>query len=659
MKNILIIAEKPSQGINISEAFSLTEKIEGVKINDEITNINIHSGEFQGDNLILISAKGHILELRGRSPKILYFGFEWKEPTIRDRDKRGRFMLLRKYIKTADEIIVATDADDEGELIGYTLVKYFGKLDITSRMLFMSLTEREIIRSFNNRAGLRINIALAAELRSWADKVFGYVFSKFLTKSYMSVVANSKYIQLPVGRVMSPILSLVVDRINTIERVKSELKDKKPEIKINFKIFPKMPSVSMFDEKIVLEEDHIDISMEKAMELKEFYEGIYGEIIEVYKEDGEKDPKNSGLTIDDIREWAYKNGIDYPETDSVLQMLYLNQLITYPRSESTILPDPESDDIEDGYYEEIIYNCLVQLGLYDYEEYLIERDVPRMGDLSDGAHYAIHPTNIRLETELPYIHNFIYEYIMRRFVKGFGFSKTWTNYICEVQFKNEKSLNGILSDTMKSTFWQEIEDFGYKCIDNPSKLNYESLEEEDIPMVEVGDIVSCLTKIEERVEVVVPPDRYSKEELYKFLKDNHLGTDATRSIILQKLWNGNLLRADPPFPTVLGKRIIEAIKLINLKLTKTQLTREFEHIMKQVKDGMQDIRIIKGQLIHEITEIVNDKIGDMEEIGNNIAFFGNCQRCDGRMKLISYIKQRQTGFFLACEKDDCNYTMPI
>ena len=237
MKNILILAEKPSQGINIAEAFNLNDLIEKVKIKDELVSIKIHSGEYNGDNLILISAKGHILELRGRSKEILYFGFEWKEPTTRDKDKRGRFLLLKKYMKIVDEVIIATDADDEGELIGYNLVKYFDKLSITTRMLFMSLTEQEVRRSFNNRGQLRINIALAAELRSWGDKVFGYIFSKFLTKSYMKVVINSNYIKLPVGRVMTPILSLVVERINTIEKIKSELKDKIPVIKIDFDIF--------------------------------------------------------------------------------------------------------------------------------------------------------------------------------------------------------------------------------------------------------------------------------------------------------------------------------------------------------------------------------------------------------------------------------------
>ncbi|KKN18353.1 hypothetical protein LCGC14_0956730 [marine sediment metagenome] len=655
MKNIVIIAEKPSQGINIAEAFNLTEQIEDVKIKDEIINIKIHSGEYQDDNLILISAKGHILELRGRSSEILYFGFEWKEPTIRDKDKRGRFILLKKYIKTADEVIIATDADDEGELIGYNLVKYFGKLDITTRMLFMSLTEREIIRSFNNRAGLRINIALASELRSWADKVFGYIFSKFLTKSYMSVVENSRYIKLPVGRVMTPILSLVVERINEIEKVKNELKDKKPVIKIDFEIIPKMPSISIIDKSFDLEEDHINITMGEAKDLKEFYESIEGEVIGVYKKEEEKEPEDSGLTIDDIREWSYTNGIDL-EIDSVLQMLYTNKLITYPRSESTILPDPEEEDIGRKYYQEIIDNCLEQLDLIDNKEYIIESYNPRMGNHSDGAHYAIHPTNIRLETELPHIHKFVYEFIMRKFIKGFSFPKIWTNYICKVQFENDGI---ILPETMESNYWQEISDFGYECVDNPSKLNYESLEEDDIPMVEVGDIIPCTTKIEERVVVNVPPDRYSKEEIYKFLRDNRLGTDATRFTILQKLWHGNLVRGDPPFPTVLGKRIIEAIKLINLKLTKTQLTREFEYNMQHVKDGTREVNDIKRDLRIEIINIVNAKIGDMEEIGNNIAFFGNCQRCEGRMKLVAYVRLNQSNFFLACEKDNCNYTMPI
>jgi len=450
---------------------------------------------------------------------------------------------------------------------------------------------------------------------------------------------------------------LVVDRINTIEKVKKELKDKKPVIKIDFDIVPKMPSVNYMDEVLCLEEDQYDISMEEAKRLKELYKTIEGEIIRVYKKEEEEEPENSGLTIDDVREWAYGNGIDYPETDSVLQMLYLNKLITYPRSESTILPDPKDDDIGEKYYREIIDNCLEQLDLSDNEEYIIDGyNLVRMGSYSDGAHYAIHPTNVRLESELPQIHKFIYEFIMKRFIKGFSFPKIWNNYMCEVQFENDGI---VLPETMESTFWQEIDDFGYECVDNPSKLNYRSLEEDEIPMVDVGTKIPCVTKIDERVVVVVPPDRFSKEELYKFLRDEQLGTDATRSIILQKLWNDNLLRGDPPFPTVLGKRIIDAIKLINIKLTETRLTREFEVNMEKVKDGSHEVNDIKKDLRIEIINVVNAKLSDMEEIGNNIAFFGNCQQCDGRMKLVSYVRQGQSSFFLACEKDDCNYTMPI
>ena len=110
---------------------------------------------------------------------------------------------------------------------------------------------------------------------------------------------------------------------------------------------------------------------------------------------------------------------------------------------------------------------------------------------------------------------------------------------------------------------------------------------------------------------------------------------------------------------MLGKRIVDAIKLININLTKTQLTREFENNMKQVKERTKDVNEIKKEMQEEIITIVSAKLGIMEEVGTNIAFFGNCQRCEGRMKLISYMKQGVSGFFLACEKDNCNYTMPI
>lgn len=59
------------------------------------------------------------------------------------------------------------------------------------------------------------------------------------------------------------------------------------------------------------------------------------------------------------------------------------------------------------------------------------------------------------------------------------------------------------------------------------------------------------------------------------------------------------------------------------------------------------------------SEIINDKLEDLERIGEQLAFFGQCQKCESRMKLVSWNKNGEFLFFLACESNDCDFTSPI
>lgn len=676
--------------------------------------------------MVVLSAKGHILELRGRASGdesllkgMVGVNFSWKAPTKRDKSKHAIYILMKKYFPLADEVIGATDNDEEGELIFHNLVKHFKPKCTISRMLYISMSSRALLDSYHNRGEIRENIAKASDLRSWMDKVYGYAFSKFLTISYQTAVKTEDYQPFPVGRVMTPAMSYIVEGIEANTQAKMEAKDKEPELVIDFEMIIDSPSDEYGGVKLYVDEDQFDISLEEAIRLREKYAEITGTITRVEKKKNERKANPSGLMIDDIREWAYGQGLDYPHTDSILQVLYDQAIISYPRSESTTLP------AEADYHAEILPNCLKYLGLEELEDFVV-RDVPLMGEESDGAHYGVHPTGI-IPDDLPTDYKMVYEYIVQNYVRGFGRDKIVWNYEYDVEFllpapfkhrlsidfenilveikKNNPSekIQDLLikrgyeeweaglfdsirrlkeaddlfyliqncefssdyigyKDHKKETviFWETIEDYGYEIAENSSYKNYEMDEDEEklLPRIAVGDIIKTRPEISKRLRLPEIPDLPTKQDLFSWMREKNLGTDATRSGIIQKLWNGNLIRGDPPFVTVLGMKMYNAVKDINEMLTKVELTKEFEEMMLRVQEGTEKAEDIKERVRSDMREIIQERISDMEEIGNKLAFFGVCQDCGARMRLIGFKKGDQTVFFLGCAQK-CGYTASI
>ncbi|MFW9881203.1 MAG: DNA topoisomerase, partial [Candidatus Thorarchaeota archaeon] len=574
--------------------------------------------------------------------------------------------LMKKYIPKADEIIIGTDADEEGELIGYNIVKHFGVLNKTTRMLFMSMTEQEIKDSFDNRGNVREKIALSSELRTWLDKVFGYIFSKYLTSAYKKATNSKGYQKLPVGRVMTPLLNRVIINAEEIKEKEMELKETEPEVVFDFYLNALIPKASYSQYKVDFDDEILGIGesnegtfwslkWEDAIDMRNTYSNVIGIVKSVKKGNFIFKTPESGLTIDDIREWGYdKKGIDYTRTTEILQALYIYKLISYPRSDSKILPkEPE-------YHSERLENVMKYLGIFDIKKEIVDKDVPIMTERFDGSHPAIHPTGKLPEKSLPEDYRIIYDYICKTYVKGFCKPTSFTDYSCEIEFTNlnDEDITRYLCED-EINYWREITFYGYEIVDNPTLINYETPENDIIPEIREGDEFHAYPIIEERIESVHIPSRTTKKDLFKYMIKQNLGTDATRDSILQKLWIENFVRGDKEvYSTVLGINIIEAVKKINPILTKAKLTRQFEDKIEKVKNGSNS-EFLKEEIKKDITEIIHDKMDILEDIGIKLAFFGECQKCDGRMKLVSWRRGNESLFFLACENNECDFKSTI
>lgn len=673
-QKILILTEKPSQGKVIAKSLGFNTKKETIAISKKDVNVEIHEGMYNNQEYIIIPAKGHLLSLRGKSASLLYFGFEWLPETALRKDLLARYKLIKDYSKNISQFIIATDYDDEGELIGYNIARDLKLEKITKRMVYHAMTPKEIKNALlpGNLANVRIPVVNAADIRTWLDKSFGRNFSKILTQAYKQATNSTQYVQLPVGRVMTPILSKIIERINDIEKAKKALKTQKPKINIGFNIKASVQHINdQIDLSDYINEKTYPVSIETARELLGKYRNKNVTVKDT-KIEKKSYTFNAGLTIDAVRSWGHDNGFEYTRIDAILESLYLNGVITYPRTESTILPcpskkdDPLHENVNDDYHVEKV-NALLEL--YELPDDIVINNVePLCGDEYDNAHWAIHPTGYEAYIEdgvtddeakekffnfinkLPFDYKTVYDYIACNYLKGFARKYVIENHYMTLEF---------LKSEFDEKYFKKVLDYGYKIIDNVSLLNYDTNEDIDVPEIDLGEEYPVSTSIEKYVIKPDIPERLTQADIFNYMRIYDLGTDATRTFILEKLWKNNLLRGDPPIPTLLGLRLFGAIKQINEELTSPDLTRRFNEYKDDIMNENITIKEVQNLFTKEITELAQEKIKDLQEIGESIAFFGTCLECGKRMKLISIQKQNESIFFLACEDMECGFTSSI
>lgn len=684
----LVIAEKPSQARTMSIAFSLVEQIRQVNIGTskkpEIAEYPIYEGLINGDQLIVMGVKGHLFSLTGRSPStktdllkaILYCDFKWSAPSKKSSDF-AIYKLLCELVPTANRVIIATDNDDEGELIGMNILRAFNVEKIAARMVFHAMTPLALENSYNNLIGMRYEIAEAAEARTWLDKSFGKIFSKTLTIAYQKAIGQEAYIKLNVGRVITPTLASVIENTRLIETMKAQMINIEPERVIKVDFFMLIPNERILES---LRDVYISqsISMEEAINLRDKYRGAAGKVIDTGTGLKKEPPDFGGLKIDDVRTWAYKNGIDYSRCDSILESLYLAGLITYPRSESDLLPDPDSTNIVhkgiNADYHRVKIDAL--LDAFSFPTSIITRQKPVCGLDYDGAHWAIHPVgdeafllkgvsaadgrkNFKNFVEkMPPDFKLVYDFIARRYLASFGSDEITRIYAAKVQIDLLKDFGK--DSEIEIEYYKQLLDPGYTVVMEPAMLNAHFDVDQPVPLLQNGDLLPITVTIKENWKIPELPERINKSKLFEFMQQNSLGTDATRASLLEKLWSDNFVRGDPPIPTILGLRIHDGISAINHRLCEPELTAEMERMKDSIKAGESSIGAIKNKVIQETSEIIASKIDDLAAIGEVIAYFGLCQTCKSRMRLISYQKATgESGIFLACSNKECKFTAPI
>ena len=574
------------------------------------------------DDYVVIGLKGHIMKLdypkefskwNGISPKNLIDVEPVKKVTSPATKK-----ALKELAKGASRIIIATDYDREGELIGVEALSMLPEGIEVKRARFSAITPYEIKRAFENLGEVDYNLSKSAEARQYVDLIWGASLTRFISISSNQLGKDF----LSVGRVQTPTLSLIVEREKQIEK------------------FVPTPYWII---KLVLEKDGIkfDASSDKIEDeekAKKIYENVRKRkdaiVTEFEKKTKQEMPPPPYDTTSFLKDASYL-GYSPANAMKIAEELYMNGYISYPRTDNTVYPPLPFDSI---------LKKLSKVFPRDIEKLIkIRREKPTRGKKYSHDHPPIHPVDAYKRKE----HQKIYELIARRFMVTLAKNAL----IEEKKFKLEAEI--IFKGQGKKIIeknWLEL-------------YPYIKIEEKEVPDLKEGERLRIIEAKIERKETK-PPKRYTQGSLLAEMEKLGLGTKSTRHEIISKLYQRKYIKGKTISPTPAGVAVTEALKKGAEIITKPEMTAMLEEDMEKIAEGKKSFEEVieeSKDILKKAFEVLEGKEKDIaREIKNALYkqnFFGKCPNCGSDLVLR---KSRNGKRFIGCSNyPKCTTTYPL
>ncbi|RLG06739.1 MAG: DNA topoisomerase III [Thaumarchaeota archaeon] len=528
MAKIAVIAEKPSVARRIREA--------------------LRSGE-----LIVSAVRGHILD--SEFPE----GFGWREcdpaklfDVRRFRDEVRDLKAvreLRRIFRQADLLVIATDNDSEGELIGAEILKIWREVRGDApykRMRFNSTDLNELRRAWQNlEDDLNWRWVMKALFRQRFDLITGAAFTRLLTLSIRKY--NRRIRLVSWGSCQSPTLWFIVMR----ERER-----------LSFKPKPFWTLKAIFQtalgERFEAETERF-WSREDARKAYEKASSEKHAIIEKFDQNLVQIARPTPIRTDDLlRDLVKITGQPAAKILQVAEDLYAEGYISYPRTDTNRYR-PDFD------FEKSLKAAVKGLGLSPP----LLKPNPRQGRLDDGAHTPIYPISPYHGSGLAFE---VWRYIAKRFL---------ANAFYPDALKRERSAMLDLAGIQFKAAGSEIVEQGFFEV-----FEYFRPADKPIPELRVGERVTLISlKLHEGK--TRPPDRLTEAELLRLMEEHGIGTDATRASFPQLIKErGYVVKERKTFkPTELGMKLIEVLESIDPKLVTPETRRRVEELMNRIEAG--------------------------------------------------------------------------
>ncbi len=574
----LIITEKPQAAAKIATAL-------GNPTTRAQRGISYYELNRDGKQIIVACAVGHLFTLsqNNSGAKIPTFDIKWlPNYLVRKNDFTKKYYdTLLKLAKNAGSLTVATDYDIEGEVIGLNVIRFICGQKDANRMKFSTLTQKELDQAYETKSKqINWGQAIAGETRHYLDWFYGINLSRALMNA---IKTTGKFRIMSIGRVQGPALNLIVQKEREIQEFKSQT---------YWQVF-----ITVKNSHVLELKHNKDIFEKKGLEK---FKNLKGKTAQAQtKKTKQILPPNPPFNLTTLQTEAYKfYGINPSNTLRSAQSLYLAGLISYPRTSSQKLP------------ESIDYKSILKKLAREYNvEKLITKSKPTEGKKSDPAHPSIYPTGNK--QILSGDEEKIYNLIVKRFLSLFCDNAVIENKKIEVEVNKLKfSTRG--SEIKKKT-WMEI---------YPTKLK-----ETQVPDLE-GEVKIINTKKEEKE--TQPPKRYSPASIISQLEKRNLGTKATRSSILETLYDRGYIKDKSIEATPLGMSLIKTLEKYSPIIIDEKLTRSFEDEMESIVQAKKDFEKKEEKVIGKakktITEIAEQFNKNENKIGKELLQANLAQR---------------------------------
>lgn len=589
---ILCIAEKPSVGKEIARILGANTRRDGF---------------FEGNGYLISWTFGHLCTLKAPDD----YSDDWKRwdlnflpmippkfqlKVIENSGVTKQFNTLKNLINQCHEVVNCGDAGIEGELIQRWVLAKASNDKPVKRLWISSMTDEAIKEGFENlKDGKDYDLLYAAgNARAIGDWLLGMNASRLYTVKY----ANGKGV-LSIGRVQTPTLALIVNRYNEIQNFKPETYW---ELKTNYRAVIFNSTKRKFNKK------------EDATEILENIKNKLFEIISVTIKKANESP----LPLFDLTslqvECNKKLNFTADDTLKHLQKLYESKLVTYPRVDTTYLPESMYPKIKG-----ILEN------MKPYAQFinpLLDKPIRKSKKVFDDKkitdHHAIIPTGIMPPSGMYLPEKQVYDIIARRFIAAFYPDCVVSNTVVLGDVDgNEFSATGkvILEDGWRILYPKKDASTS-SAADADEKENDEQL----MPLFVKGEKGEHFPDLQEKQ--TQPPKMHTEAsllrametagkqvddpELRDLMKENGIGRPSTRANIIETLFKRNYIvrQRKNLVPTITG---IQLIKTINNELLKSvELTGIWEKKLRQIEKGEYNPHLFLDEMKEMVTQLTNE-----------------------------------------------------